>query len=181
MSGFAFQNLTFNDEQETQSPPTKRARLSSRELQAETMDLEQSSENDFSNQDLSGEGFPAEHSLHSWSIQDNGRRHPSGVQKSKGTGTNKARGERNTNNPAQSDAATRLVKVDPVHGLMWHDEADDSWYPAVYHHDLRDDLLRRASNGGSLRYTHPRASGKLAHDFTAYHPEQKGWKDARSK
>lgn len=51
--------------------------------------------------------------------------------------------------------------------------------PAVYHNDIRDKLLTRASNNGQLVYDHPRKEGHLPHDETAFLASQQHWGPAR--
>ena len=94
---------------------------------------------------------------------------------------------KNPNDPRASTDATRLVKTVPVLGLIWKDEqAKDqngkkagSWIKAVYHNDIRQTLIDRASHNGAYQYESPRASGTGLDDVTSYHAEQGTWRSER--
>ena len=65
--------------------------------------------------------------------------------------------------------------------LQWKDVSHDAWVPAVYHNDIRRQLLDRASHNGQSAYTNPRRKGHGSDDETAFHEEQQDWDGARQR
>ncbi|MCJ1435826.1 hypothetical protein MMC27_005202 [Xylographa pallens] len=57
--------------------------------------------------------------------------------------------------------------------VEWYDAEQETWHAAVYHDDIRDSLIARASALGTYRYPH--GVGTLPNDITAYKEEQRDW------
>ena len=79
-------------------------------------------------------------------------------------------------NPGRDDR--ERDEVQDVGGqLFWRDPKTGEWRRAVYHNDIRAELIAAASALGA--YTHQRKRGTRAHDETAFHPEQRDWTPER--
>lgn len=91
------------------------------------------------------------------------------------------------NDPRNDSATIRLIAQDPKEGLLWLDESarDDrgqkvgKWIRAVYHNDIRSQLIAKASRNGILKYEVPRSRGPNEDDVTSFHPEQDTWRSER--
>ncbi|KAL9122011.1 MAG: hypothetical protein Q9187_001436 [Circinaria calcarea] len=57
--------------------------------------------------------------------------------------------------------------------LEWFDGQHSIWRPAVYHNDIREELLAAANKIGTYKFK--RSRGTLEHDATAFHQDQKLW------
>ncbi|KAL8719522.1 MAG: hypothetical protein Q9225_003489 [Loekoesia sp. 1 TL-2023] len=60
------------------------------------------------------------------------------------------------------------VRADENGELEWFDPVSKEWKPAVYHKDIREELIKYAAKLGKYRY--PMAHGKHELDVTAFHP-----------
>lgn len=69
-------------------------------------------------------------------------------------------------------------KVEEVGGrLVWRDPQTGELKKAVYHNDIRAELIAAASAHGE--YTHERKRGTKDHDETSFLPEQRDWTPER--
>ncbi|KAL8811533.1 MAG: hypothetical protein Q9200_001725 [Gallowayella weberi] len=83
-----------------------------------------------------------------------------------------------THRPAKRGSSARVkklaaksvgvVRYDEAQELQWFDPVHKIWRPAVYHQDIRKDLIQDAARLG--RYRHRLAKGKHKLDVTAFHP-----------
>ena len=79
-------------------------------------------------------------------------------------------------NPGRDDR--ERDEVEEIEGqLYWRDPKTGELRKAVYHNDIRAELIAAASALGA--YTHQRKRGTRAHDETAFHPEQRDWTPER--
>ena len=79
-------------------------------------------------------------------------------------------------NPGRDDR--ERDEVEEIGGqLYWRDPKTGELRKAVYHNDIRAELIAAASALGA--YTHQRKRGTRAHDETAFHPEQRDWAPER--
>ncbi|MCJ1243999.1 hypothetical protein MMC30_001196 [Trapelia coarctata] len=62
-------------------------------------------------------------------------------------------------------------------GLEYFQEETGSWVPAVYHNDLRSQLIQEASSRG--KYDHERKRGKGVDNVTSFLMSQKSWGNER--
>ncbi|KAL8785821.1 MAG: hypothetical protein Q9213_003128 [Squamulea squamosa] len=67
-------------------------------------------------------------------------------------------------NTAKSVGTVRINKDE----LEWFDPSEEVWRPAVYHQDIRKQLIEDADRLGKYRYRFARGKDKL--DVTAFHP-----------
>jgi len=56
----------------------------------------------------------------------------------------------------------------------------DAWKPAVWHDQIRQDLINKAKGPKNESYVHQRESGTLANDITSFHADQKDWGEDRA-
>ena len=63
--------------------------------------------------------------------------------------------------------------------LQWYDSRQMSWKAAVYHKDIRIQLLDIASQHGTRTYDFPRRQGKAPDDRTAFHAPHQHWSPER--
>ncbi|KAL8805662.1 MAG: hypothetical protein Q9182_001806 [Xanthomendoza sp. 2 TL-2023] len=61
-----------------------------------------------------------------------------------------------------------IVRFDDGRELQWFDPAQETWRPAVYHQDIRKELIKDAARLG--KYRHELAKGRQKLDVTAFHP-----------
>ena len=65
------------------------------------------------------------------------------------------------------------IRRNPVGDLEHYLESAMAWQPAVYHNDIRAELIEEASRQGE--YDHPRERGLGDTDITSFIPSQKSW------
>ena len=63
--------------------------------------------------------------------------------------------------------------------VQWRNPQDNSWVPAVYHKEIRSQLLATASSNGKQLYVYPRAQGSSPDDRTAFLSTHQHWSPAR--
>ena len=68
--------------------------------------------------------------------------------------------------------------VDKNGNVLWRPTKTNAWKKAVYHNDIRRDLIEEAAKQGS--YTFSRNTGENPEDVTSYHPGQDWSADIRS-
>lgn len=85
------------------------------------------------------------------------------------------------NNVGATNKSQGVVRDTPDGGLEWYDKKAHVWVAAVYHNDIRNILLNRASHNGALQYTHGRAEGTATDDKTAFHRQQQHWCGERNQ
>ncbi|KAG8533999.1 uncharacterized protein KY384_000841 [Bacidia gigantensis] len=83
--------------------------------------------------------------------------------------------------PGKNEKEKGSVRNNRDGSLSWWNETAQHWAPAVYHNDIRQNLIERASQNGLIAYQPPRESGELPWDETAYQPEQDDWNGDRNK
>ena len=86
--------------------------------------------------------------------------------------------------PASSKRSSQRKRgqVRYVNGqLQQRDCSDDKFEPAVYHSDIRDELIFEASQGGRLKYPIRRKKGAQDNDITAYLVANHNWGDQRNR
>ena len=86
---------------------------------------------------------------------------------------------RQIENPGANDKRKGNISYDHQGRLLWQDPANLQYIPAVYHNDIRQELLVRASNNGRYQYNVPRAKGRMLYDETAFHAQQRDWTGER--
>ena len=64
--------------------------------------------------------------------------------------------------------------------LLWVNQTSKRPSPAVYHHEIRQELLDLASQNGAREYEQKRREGIDPSDKTAYHPWQHDWSPQRA-
>ncbi|MCJ1380677.1 hypothetical protein MMC17_003785 [Xylographa soralifera] len=81
-----------------------------------------------------------------------------------------------TGDIGSNDKAKGLVRI---HGgsLQHFLKSSEEWVPAVYHNDIREELIVESEAFGD--YDHPRAKGLGEYDVTSFLPAQKTWGTAR--
>ena len=65
------------------------------------------------------------------------------------------------------------IRKAPDGGMLGYDPSTDAWVPAVYHSNIRDELLALTDSQG--QYAQPRARGPGTNDRTSYLPSQQNW------
>ncbi|MCJ1282964.1 hypothetical protein MMC26_002291 [Xylographa opegraphella] len=77
-----------------------------------------------------------------------------------------------TGDIASNDRPKGLVRV--REGILQHFlTSSEEWVPAMYHNDIREELIEESEAFGD--YDHPRARGLGADDVTSFLPAQKTW------
>lgn len=93
---------------------------------------------------------------------------------SKPSATKKKTGKKT--DPCTGRAEKGIVQNDAVRGLLVQTGDPPEWREAVYHNDIRDELLAIASNNGRDQYDYPRERGMDWNDQTAFLAEHRHWR-----
>ena len=83
------------------------------------------------------------------------------------------------NNPGADDRERGQTRTARDGGMLGYDPNTGAWVPAVYHSNIRDELLALTDSNG--HYVHPRAQGTAANDRTAYLASQHNWGPERDQ